>query len=61
LPIKILKKYSRKKSFLSKFFNKFARKFPYNMRIFSSDLSDSNSSKIALLGSWDPIDLSIEG
>jgi len=31
LPIKILKKNSRKKSFLANFFNKFARKFPCNM------------------------------
>ena len=36
LPIKILRKNSRKKSFLVKFFNKFERKFPCNMRICSS-------------------------
>jgi len=36
LPIKILKKNSRKKPFLTNCFNKFARKFPYNMRICSS-------------------------
>ena len=33
LPIKIIKN-SRKKFFLVNFFNKFARKFPYDMRIF---------------------------
>jgi len=36
LPIKILRKNSRKKFFLANFFNKFARKFPYNMKIFST-------------------------
>jgi len=36
LSIKILRKNNRKKSFLANFFNKFARKLPYNMRIFSS-------------------------
>jgi len=36
LQIKILRKISRKKSFLANFFNKFARKFACNMRIFSS-------------------------
>jgi len=35
LPIKILRKYSRKKPFLAISFNKFARKFPCNMRICS--------------------------
>jgi len=39
LPIKILRKNSRKMSFLAIFFNKFARKFPCNMRIFSSVLN----------------------
>jgi len=33
---KILKKSSRKKSFLANIFNKFARKIPCNMIIFSS-------------------------
>jgi len=36
LPIKFLRKNSRKKSFLANFFNKFTRKFPCNMRICSS-------------------------
>ena len=36
LPIKILRKNSRKKSFLANFFNKFAKKISCNMRIFSS-------------------------
>jgi len=36
LPIKFLRKNSRKKSFLANFFNKFARKFSCNMRICSS-------------------------
>jgi len=35
LPIKILRKISRKKFFLANVFNKFARKFSCNMRIFS--------------------------
>ena len=35
LPIKILRKHSRKKSFLANFFNKFAKKIP-RMRIFNS-------------------------
>jgi len=35
LPIKILRKNNRKKSFLINFFNKFTRKYPYNIRIFS--------------------------
>ena len=34
--IKILRKNSRKKSFLVNFFNKFTRKISYNMKIFSS-------------------------
>jgi len=38
LSIKILRKNNRKKYFLVNFFNKFARKFLYNMRIFSSDV-----------------------
>jgi len=38
LPIKILRKNSKKKSFLAKFFNKFARKFPCNIRIFSNEI-----------------------
>jgi len=37
LPIKILRKNGRKKSFLTNFFNKFARKVPCNMGISSSD------------------------
>jgi len=36
LPIKILRKNDRKKSFLANFFNNFARKISCNMRIFSS-------------------------
>jgi len=36
LPIKILRKDSRKKPFLANIFNKFARKFPCNIRICSS-------------------------
>ena len=38
IPIKILRKNSKKKSFLANFFNKFAicKKIPCNMRIFSS-------------------------
>jgi len=36
LPIKVLRKNSRKKSFLANSFSKFARKFSCNMRIFSS-------------------------
>jgi len=39
LSIKIFRKDSRKKSFLIKFFKKFARKFLYNMRICNSILS----------------------
>ena len=35
LPIKILRKNGRKKSFPANFFNKFARKIPCNIRIFS--------------------------
>ena len=38
LPIKILRKNDRKKSFFANFFNKFARKNPCNMIIFSSIL-----------------------
>jgi len=38
LPIKILIKNSRKKSFFTIFFNKFVRKFSYNIRIFSSEI-----------------------
>jgi len=36
LLIKIFRKDSKKKSFLANFFNKFARKLPCNMIIFSS-------------------------
>jgi len=36
LPIKIVRKNSKKKLFLANTFNKFARKFSYNIRICSS-------------------------
>jgi len=35
--MKILRKNSRKKSFLANFFNEFARKILCNMKLFSSD------------------------
>jgi len=37
MSIKILRKNGRKKSFLPNFFNKFAKKISYNIRIFSCD------------------------
>jgi len=47
LPIKILRKNSRKKSFLANFF-KFARKFSCNMRIFSSDSREAKKKGIMI-------------
>jgi len=38
LPIKILRKNSRKKPFLANYFNKFARKFSCNMKICSNSI-----------------------
>jgi len=42
LLIKILRKNSRKKSFLANFFNKFAKKFSYKIKIFSNEIFVSN-------------------
>jgi len=39
LPIKILRKNNRKKSFLVNIFNKFVKKISYNMRIFNNALN----------------------
>ena len=51
LPIKILRKNSRKKPFLAIFFNRFARKFSCNMRICSSDFVNTRRYP------WIPVDL----